>query len=300
MREKGITVIIPIYNSKKYLDRCIQSIIQQGNCISEIICVDDGSIDNSFEIVQYYQRYDNRILLIRESHHGVSYARNIGKSYAKGTYIMFMDADDYLLENRLGGLLRKAYKHNADILVFGGQADDVWHAPEWVQKVTNTRNHLFSSKKYNKCFKERGSFPVVWNKLYKKEIIDSVEFSEELTIAEDNVFHFLVLLEAKKIVFCAKRVYVYCSNDTSALALTNDEIKREQHNRAIEIVKQKLEERGILDCYLYEFELWKKEIDGSKKIKRKKASKILNYVKEYGFRSMLEHAIGKCFIKQKK
>ncbi|MEG2898607.1 MAG: glycosyltransferase, partial [Eubacterium sp.] len=93
---KLISLIIPIYNSEKFLDRCIQSIINQTYKNIEIILVNDGSIDQSLEICQLYKKRDNRIVIINKKNGGVGSARNIGLQKAKGDYIGFIDSDDYI------------------------------------------------------------------------------------------------------------------------------------------------------------------------------------------------------------
>ena len=92
-----ISVIIPIYNSEKYLDKCIQSVINQSVKNIEIICVNDGSTDSSSLIVQKYLTQDDRVKLINKPNGGLSSARNTGIGFSNGDYLMFVDADDELL-----------------------------------------------------------------------------------------------------------------------------------------------------------------------------------------------------------
>ncbi len=95
----SVSVIIPVYNKEDYLNKCIQSVLDQSLSNMEIICIDDGSVDNSYKIIRKYATNDNRIKIIRQSNKGVSNARNIGIRSALGKYIAFMDADDFYVDN---------------------------------------------------------------------------------------------------------------------------------------------------------------------------------------------------------
>lgn len=298
--DTGISVIIPVYNAEKYIARCLESVIKQGPVVSEIICVDDGSKDSSCEIIEAYREKDARILLVRAEHGGVSRARNTGKRMAKGNYVMFVDADDFLLTKKLQVLYNKTSACNADILVFGGKAQDIWHAPEWVQWATNTRNRTYSAGDERNIFLERGVLPVTWNKLYRRELLETLDFPEFLAIAEDNVFQFWAFLAAKKVVFSSKKVYVYCTNASSATESVNDAAKREQHALAVQSVKQKLDRDGLSDKYTAEFAAWKRTVgDEEEPVYKSKAVMIVQYIRRFGLGAALQRGIGKYIIRRK-
>ena len=101
---KKISFIIPIYNSEKYIEKCIRSIIDQKYKEIEIICINDGSTDNSEVIIKKIQKNDSRIILISKPNGGVSSSRNIGIENASGDYVMFIDSDDYLENSYLYNL----------------------------------------------------------------------------------------------------------------------------------------------------------------------------------------------------
>ena len=296
----GISVIIPVYNAEKYIARCLESVIKQGPVVTEIICVDDGSSDASCHMIEAYQKQDKRVQLIRAEHGGVSRARNIGKRRAKGSYILFVDADDFLLTKKLQVLYNKTSACNADILVFGGKAQDVWHAPEWVQWATNTRNRTYLAGDGRNIFLERGVLPVTWNKLYRRDLLETLEFPEFLTIAEDNVFQFWAFLAAQKIVFSSKKVYVYCTNAASATENVKDAVKEQQHALAIQSVKQKLDRDGLSDKYTAEFAAWKRTVgDNEEPVYKSKAVMIVQYIRRFGLGAALQRGIGKYIIRRK-
>ena len=113
-----ITVIIPIYNAELYLERCIDSIVNQSFKDIELICVNDGSTDNSEQIIKKYQDNHNNIILISKKNEGVSAARNIGLEKSNSDYIYFVDADDWLSPDCLESIYNAAISSQADIIYF--------------------------------------------------------------------------------------------------------------------------------------------------------------------------------------
>ena len=111
MTDPLISVIIPVYNVELFLEQCLESILWQTYSNVEVICVDDGSTDNSLDICQKYKERDNRVFVIHKDNQGVSSARNTGVDFAHGQYIIFVDADDYLDKNALKILISH---HNGD------------------------------------------------------------------------------------------------------------------------------------------------------------------------------------------
>lgn len=110
--------IIPIYNSSQFIDDCFTSIFSQKNISFEIICVDDGSTDNSIEKIKEYQKQYTNIVLVQQDNSGPGVARNTGFAHAQGEYIWFVDSDDYIAENILSLLHMNALEHNSDIMCF--------------------------------------------------------------------------------------------------------------------------------------------------------------------------------------
>lgn len=119
---KLITIIIPIYNSEKYLDQCIESVISQNYKELEIILINDGSADNSLKIINKYSELDNRIVVINKNNTGQGESRNIGINTAKGEYIFFLDSDDYLDRCCLENLISYNQKMDCEIIVYNGNA----------------------------------------------------------------------------------------------------------------------------------------------------------------------------------
>ena len=135
-----VSIIVPIYNVEKYLDRCIQSILNQSYENLEIILVDDGSPDRSSEICDEYRKSDQRIKVVHKENGGLSDARNAGLILAKGKYIIFLDSDDYIEHTMVEDAVTVLEKNDSDIVIWGYYADFV-----------DEDENLISSKIINPC-----------------------------------------------------------------------------------------------------------------------------------------------------
>ena len=113
-----ISVIIPIFNTRKFLNKCLDSLLNQSLTDIEIICVDDGSTDNSLKILKSYANKDDRVKVLTRENNGAGAARNLGLKYVNGKYILFVDSDDWFEEDGLKLLYDKAEQLNVDILLF--------------------------------------------------------------------------------------------------------------------------------------------------------------------------------------
>ena len=210
-----ISVIIPIYNSKKYLNHCLKSILNQTIKEIEIICINDGSTDNSLELIQHIIENDNRVKIINQINKGISEARNIGVKYAKGEFLFFMDSDDYLDNNCLFELYYKANKYNLDILYFEEeQFNDNTN-------LTNQKNNN-SLKKENyigKIYKGIDLFVKMEKKKYnvspclqiiKKEFYKKINFNFIRGILFEGRMLFLTLiLQAERTCYINKPFYKF-------------------------------------------------------------------------------------------
>lgn len=183
-----ISFIVPVYNAGPYLEACIGSIIDQDYQNTEIIIIDDGSSDNSFEIARRLASKDNRVQLLTQSNKGASAARNLGLEIATGEWIVFVDADDWI-EPDMCDVLEEG--HNADIVFFGfnehrnGDVIKKSIGPSSLNDsatIDSALTKLFTSKEL--------FFGYTWNKFYRKSIINkhNLRFDEALFIKEDEEF----------------------------------------------------------------------------------------------------------------
>jgi glycosyltransferase involved in cell wall biosynthesis len=199
-----VSVIVPVYNSERYLNTCINSLINQSLKDIEIIIVNDGSNDNSLVVCQKYEKMDQRIKLINKQNGGVSSARNEGIRIATGEYIGFVDSDDWVDLDTYEKMYSNAGKHNVDAVVIG--------IKKFFNKKENTRKMrlegLYNSIDLLSIQVEDGSLKGMLmsstcNTLYRTEIIksNSIVFNESLKINEDGIFNFDFLIQADKVYF---------------------------------------------------------------------------------------------------
>lgn len=205
-----ISVIVPIYNVEQYLDKCINSILNQTYKNIEVILVDDGSPDNCGRICDNYSKKDSRIKVIHKENGGLSDARNVGIDNANGKYICFVDSDDYI-ENRYIELLYKAIKeNNVDIAQCGIKkiSDDeilienIGYKNDGVKKSKKMLEDLYTTNWEN---------IVVWNKMYLRELFDNIRFPKG-KIHEDEYTTYKILYKTENVAILNKCLYNYRQN----------------------------------------------------------------------------------------
>ena len=205
-----VSVVIPVYNVEDYLEECLESVINQTLKDIEIICINDGSTDNSLNILEAYAENDNRIKIFSQENSGLSASRNHGKKLSQGEYIYFIDSDDYLELNALEKLYDMAMSLDLDILIFKLiNFDDGTH-----EKYTSDYYEMSFLKPYEgKNFNYENIGEIILDvavsipgKLFKNSLISSMKFSEGL-IFEDNLFFAEAMLKAKRVSFLDKHFY---------------------------------------------------------------------------------------------
>ncbi|MCI6266632.1 MAG: glycosyltransferase [Erysipelotrichaceae bacterium] len=212
-----ISVIVPIYNVEKYLDRCIESIVNQTYKNLEIILVDDGSPDNCPKICDKWSKKDNRIKVIHKENGGLSDARNAGLDTATGAYIGFVDGDDFLDKKMYEILLKNLIKTKADMSICTAYL----YEEKSKIKYKNSKNiQLFIYEgidKYNNLFNNNISeFNVVWKRIYKKEIFKELRFPKG-KINEDTFIAHKLLSLSNKIVYSTEKLYYYVQHENSIM-----------------------------------------------------------------------------------
>lgn len=239
-------MIIPVYNTEKYLKECLDSIVNQSLEDIEIICIDDGSTDNSLEILREYAENDSRFKIFSQENNGQGSARNYGLDVAKGEYIYFMDSDDFIELNTLSDCYDEASKNNLDFLMFqlinydeskkSLYQDNDYDMPNVGDLVAD---NVFSYNDLNHLIFQVAVSPV--NKLYSKKFLDDIKvrFPEDV-IFEDNIFFWNVFLNAKRIKFLKHHYYIRRRHPSSTTG--NAGIKfidtLEIHNRIFSIFKK--------------------------------------------------------------
>ena len=228
-----VSVIVPIYNAEKYLVRCLDSIVNQTLTDIEIICIDDGSVDNSLKILNSYAQKDSRFKIIIQNNSGQGVARNKGIAKANGEFIGFVDADDYAELNMFECLYNAAKKYNVDCV----------HAN---YNVFFTENNTFTESNLTQAMNTRMGKNIIyydipmyisdinaniitlfagpiWNKVYKTKILkdNNVEFPN-CKMQEDSCFNVNAHLFFERCVFIEDKLYNYCVTSKSTSTGVSD------------------------------------------------------------------------------
>lgn len=221
-----ITVAIPVYNSEKYLENCLNSVTQQTYPNLDILLVNDGSTDLSAEICETYKAKDSRIRVFHQKNGGVGASRNTIIELIKGDYVTFVDNDDWLEEKHIENLYEQLKKHDADISAcnfysyledqgkfsfhgnFNNYFEKDYSVEEWFDEQYNSKNYM------SQCF------TVPWGKLYKRALLDGLAFPENKEV-EDDYTTYLIYLNAKKITYFHRCTYIHRKSDGSITQRVN-------------------------------------------------------------------------------
>lgn len=207
-----ISIIIPVYKVEKYLEKCIQSLINQTYENLQIILVDDGSPDNCGKICDEYAKKDHRIEVIHKSNGGLSDARNKGLEIAKGEYIGFIDSDDYIESDMYEVLYNLLKQYNADVSIC-----NFYTVSQGKIAIKNAENGI---KEYNRIeilkevLLDNNIQSYAWNKLYKKELFDEIKYPVGKKY-EDIGTTFYLLEKCNKVVVTGKPEYYYINRQDS-------------------------------------------------------------------------------------
>lgn len=253
VNDEKVSIIIPIYNTEKYLRKCIDSIINQTYKNLEIILINDGSTDNSKKICDEYKNKDDRIKVINKENSGISATRNMGLDAATGNWMIFVDSDDWVKDDMVEKLLNIAKKENAEIVqcnsYYAYEKEEIKRAaiiPNY-QKRTDIENIKLDiiSPKYDEVENNTytSAIRAVHGKLYKSEILKNKKFLEDIFIFEDGIFLLNVLDNVKKYILVNEYLYYYRISENSISKKFSDnyleQIDKIMKNINLHIEKQK-------------------------------------------------------------
>ncbi len=200
-----ISVIVPVYNVEKYLERCVKSIAAQTYKDLEILLIDDGSTDKSGKMCDDFQQTDSRIKAFHKQNGGLSDARNYGIEHSAGEFISFVDSDDYIDEKMLETLHRLITENDADLAVCS--AMDVFEGKEVTQVKEIKEFNLNKVESYKYMLRGDG-IPSACNKLYKRQTVGNVRFPVG-KLYEDGFFTPQILKRVEKTAVTSKPMYYY-------------------------------------------------------------------------------------------
>lgn len=210
-----VSVVVPVYNTGKFLKRCIDSIMTQTYQQFEVILINDGSTDDSLSVCKEIVEKYPIIQLIDKINEGVSTARNVGIELAKGKYICFIDSDDYLSNNYLEELVLTIEKSKSDVVVCGYYKEN--HNHKLTKMVSNYKLDISREKAMEQLYINNSFSALPWNKLYNLNLIKeyNLKFNVELRMTQDLVFNTEYFKICKKIEYISKPLYYYMFNDDS-------------------------------------------------------------------------------------
>ena len=241
-----VSIIVPVYNVENYIERCLNSLVNQTFKDIEIITINDGSTDKSLELINKYVKEDIRVSVIDLGDEGVSYCRNLGIEKANGKYIMFVDSDDWIDFNMVEVMYKKAEENNIDLVMCSyirefkdHSKEKIFNLPEEIiYKEDKVKNELL--RKLVGPVKEELSNPemldalgTVWGKLYRADIFkeNKINFVDlkEIGSAEDTLFNIFTFNYLKKVMFLNKPMYHYWrDNPKSVTSQYNSKLKEQR------------------------------------------------------------------------
>lgn len=200
-----ISVIVPVYNSKDYLDECVESILTQTYKNLELILVDDGSTDESLEVCRRWERLDSRVRAIHQENAGPGAARNTGIDNATGDYLAFVDSDDTVKSNAYERMLSLASENNADIV-----CSSVFETAEAPCVEIFSREEALSARMEKHTISDSSC-----DKIYRKTVFNGLRYPVERSLSEDSALIYRLLASAKTVVRTSENFYVIRATDSS-------------------------------------------------------------------------------------
>lgn len=257
-----VSVIVPIYNSEKFLPRCIESILRQTYNKLEIILVDDGSTDSSTDICNSYAKADNRVIVIEKNNGGNISARKEGVKSARGDYIGFVDSDDWIDGNMYEKLVEQTDNGMIDMVTSAHYIEDTNVSAIRKSFIASGRYTAQEEMKYirrnmifQKTIDESGITYPLWSKLFRRSIMEDIIFKidDECTLGEDAACVFLFLLKSSSLSVLDEAYYHYCVNMKSVIHSYNDKYLI-GINKIYIVLKQEFEKMEDSEILLHKLE----------------------------------------------
>lgn len=266
MKEKPlVSIIVPVYNVEKYLEKCLDTLIGQTLKNIEIICVNDGSTDNCGEILYKYSQRDSRIIVVKQENHGLSAARNTGMSYVSGKYIMFVDSDDWIEMETCETAFNTAESINAD-LVFWSYTREYGDSSKeklmfWEDKAVFEEEQVKNQLQRRICGllgdelahpDYANALETAWGKLYLAERLlnNGISFVDTKEIGtEDALFNLYALGYIKKAVYIKKCFNHYRKDNDTSLTKTYKQNLYAQWQHLFDLMQEYIAENNLTSDY---------------------------------------------------
>ena len=217
MNDVLISIILPVYNSEKYISECLTSILASTHKGLEVIIINDGSTDHTLDICEKFKSIDDRIRILTQQNQGVSAARNTGIKVANGNYIAFVDSDDQIDSTMYQILLKNILEYKADVSICNYRNIDE-SGNHLNNRVYSNKLMQLDNKKYLKNINNLRMYQgFLWNKLYKKEVLFEKDFDTGIYILEDLLYNCEIAKKRYNFVYQDTALYNYRINPNSAL-----------------------------------------------------------------------------------
>lgn len=248
-----LSVVIPVYNIEKYVDRCLGSLADQTYKDFEVICVNDGSTDGSLQKLQEWASKDSRIKILDQENAGPSAARNAGIKAAQGEYVSFLDGDDRYYPMACESIVELLDTSAADVVVFGATYVPEKAGNAWYYWALSPRNVTYDHFSFDIITKE-SSRPFIWKMAFRTAFLrdNDIYLDESVRFGEDQIFCFAVYPRASKVRFSSKKLYEYrLARDGSAMDELSTDVhaKMLKHAVVVERVFADWAKLGILHTY---------------------------------------------------
>lgn len=278
-----LSIIIPAFNSEKYIGKCLESIVNQNYNNYEVIIVNDGSTDNTEKICKNIIKDNNKFKIINKINGGVSSARNEALKISTGKYIWFIDSDDYIEKDAFKIIYEKI--DNVDVLAFGY---------EQIYKTKQT--YKFKERKIDQdkaikyMFLNKIFIGALWNKVIKREIIEQIRFDERISFGEDLLFQYYTLKSSKKIKIINNILYHYVIRD-GGICKSSDIDKKIQGIYVTDIIlKENFDDRKIKNYAIIKYVninilvlMQYKEYKKNNEYYNRLSKNLKKYIKDYIF-----------------
>ena len=219
-----VSVIMPVYNKAEYLAHGLQSILDQNFQNFELLIINDGSTDSSLSIIQDFAQMDSRICVFDVPNGGVSKARNLGLDHALGTYVTFIDADDYVAPEYLGNMYRILIHNDVDMVISG--VTKYWKdRPETISMTAPFRGRVSMDNLLNEFAetqKSSGIFGTCVSKMYPRMLTQNIRFDECLNLAEDFDYYLRLYDVVESVYFDDKQYYYYLQEASNSSVMVED------------------------------------------------------------------------------
>ncbi len=253
-----ISVIMAIYNVEPYIKQCLDSVCNQTLKEIEIICVDDGSTDNTISIIKDYQKSDPRIHIISQENQYAGVARNHGMKYAKGTYLSFLDADDYYMPEMLEKLYQQAEKQQLEVAIceynffderFNKKIDKLF---QYEENIIKDRS-CFSGKELEHAAIFQIAKGWAWDKLFLTDFVKKTGYQfDSFRSSEDGFFVYLLLARAGRIGFLKEKLVIHRIGNQSSLSSTMDKNWVNGY-KMLQSIKEELEKQNLYSIFQQSF-----------------------------------------------